>query len=211
MGIDTLIFSGWTGLFRTAILAVLGYLTVQLVLRTASKRTLSKMNMADFVVTIAFGSILASMILLTDVAFTQGLVALVTLIVAEYAFTWALARSGRLRRLVVSKPTILYYGGEFLTERMRRERVTRDEILFAVRMNGAASLDDILAVILETDSSLSVLRHSQNEGREPLDPLDMPDLDRDEDDDARSGEDQAGEDGSGAAGSDATQQGTDAG
>lgn len=41
--------------------------------------------------------------------------------------------------------------GRFLEDVIRRERVTEDEIFAAVRAEGLASIEDVHAVILETD------------------------------------------------------------
>jgi uncharacterized membrane protein YcaP (DUF421 family) len=40
---------------------------------------------------------------------------------------------------------------------MRAERITRDEILAAVRASGTADVGKVAAVVLETDGSLSVI------------------------------------------------------
>jgi uncharacterized membrane protein YcaP (DUF421 family) len=40
---------------------------------------------------------------------------------------------------------------------MRRARVTEDEVRQAARASGKASLDDVAAVVLETDGSFSML------------------------------------------------------
>ena len=40
---------------------------------------------------------------------------------------------------------------------MKNERVTRREVLQAVRGSGSSSMDDVAAVILETDGTISVI------------------------------------------------------
>ena len=40
---------------------------------------------------------------------------------------------------------------------MRAQRITREEVLAAVRANGAAAIGQIAAVVLETDGSISVI------------------------------------------------------
>lgn len=55
-----------------------------------------------------------------------------------------------------SEPVLLYRSG-FLRGPMRRARVTEDEVRQAARSSGKASLDDVEAVVLETDGSFSVL------------------------------------------------------
>ena len=72
MSVDPLFFSGWGVLARTVILGVTSYAALVFLLRASGKRTLSKMNMFDFVITVAFGSTLASMLVSKNVALAQG-------------------------------------------------------------------------------------------------------------------------------------------
>jgi uncharacterized membrane protein YcaP (DUF421 family) len=60
--------------------------------------------------------------------------------------------------LVRAEPTIVFFRGEFQTAAMQRERITRAEIMAALRENGVQNLDDVEAVVLESDARLSVLR-----------------------------------------------------
>jgi uncharacterized membrane protein YcaP (DUF421 family) len=61
-----------------------------------------------------------------------------------------------VERLVKSEPVLLYRSG-FVRGAMRRARVTEDEVRQAARSSGKASLDDVAAVVLETDGSFSTL------------------------------------------------------
>jgi len=56
---------------------------------------------------------------------------------------------------------VLLFEGELLPDAMRRVRITRDEVLAAVRQHGQGALGDIDAVVLETDGSLSVIAESK--------------------------------------------------
>ena len=47
--------------------------------------------------------------------------------------------------------------GIVLDEALRRQRVTRDEVLSVLRCNGVTAIEDAVAVVLETDGSFSVL------------------------------------------------------
>ena len=62
------------------------------------------------------------------------------------------------RRLVKNEPTLLFYDGAFLDLALHRSRITRDEVLAAVRGEGIEGLADLRAVVLETDGTLSVVR-----------------------------------------------------
>jgi uncharacterized membrane protein YcaP (DUF421 family) len=62
--------------------------------------------------------------------------------------------------VVKSQPALVYYGGRFLDERLRRERLTEGEILAAAREQGIASMEEVHAVVLETAGDISILRRS---------------------------------------------------
>ena len=60
---------------RTLIVGTLSYILVVLVLRVSGKRTLSKMNSFDFIVTVALGSVLASILTSQNLALLDGILA----------------------------------------------------------------------------------------------------------------------------------------
>lgn len=150
-------FDSWMGLLRVEIVGSLAYVALVALLRVSGKRTLSKMNAFDFVVTVALGSTLATVLLSKDVALAEGVTAFALLVGAQYLITWLSVRSSTVRRLVKSEPGLLFHGGSFLDGAMKRERVTREEVLAAVRQQGKGSLEQVAAVVLETDGTFSIL------------------------------------------------------
>ena len=50
-----------------------------------------------------------------------------------------------------------YHRGQYLHGVMMRERVTRGELLAAVRSKGHAGIEDVIAIVLETDGTISVV------------------------------------------------------
>lgn len=157
-----MLFSGWDGLFRTLIVGVLAYITLIVFLRISGKRTLSKMNAFDLVVTVALGSTLATVLLAKDVALADGALAFALLIGLQFAVSWSSVRARWVRRLATGEPLMLVYNGGFLSVALRQARVTEDEVRAAVRSAGLDSLDKVHAVILETDGSFSVVRPGES-------------------------------------------------
>ncbi|WP_340645531.1 YetF domain-containing protein [Phenylobacterium sp.] len=151
------LFDGWDGIARILIIAPAAYLGLTLVLRASGKRTLAKLNAFDFVVTVALGSTLASIITSKDLALVEGLTALALLVGMQFALSWATVRSRRFNDLVKAEPTLLLRSGRLLTGAMRAERITEDEVVAAVRQAGSEQLDDAEAVFLEADGSLTAL------------------------------------------------------
>ncbi len=161
-------FDSWFGIVRILIVGVLAYIALIIFLRVSGKRTLSKWNAFDFVVTIALGSTLASVIISKDVVLIEGVIAFALLIGLQFVITRLSVRFDFIKNVVKAEPTLLFDKGEFLNETMRRQRVTESEIRAAIRSNGLAAIEDAEAVVLETDGTFSVVKKSANDSRTAL-------------------------------------------
>ena len=150
-------FDGWPGLLRVLLVGLCAYVGLVVMLRLSGKRTLSKMNAFDLVVTVALGSTLAATLLNDSVALAEGMTAFALLIVVQYAVAWTCARHRWADNFVKAKPTIVLWRGEILRDVMVRERVSEEEVLSAVRGGGHASYADVGAVILEPTGDFTVL------------------------------------------------------
>ncbi len=150
-------FDGWTGIARTIIVGTLAYIALIAILRISGKRTLAKMNAFDLIVTVALGSTLATILLSEDVALAEGVTAFLTLIALQYVIARLSIAAPWFQRLIKSEPTLLLYQGRLLEGAMQAERVTREEVLAAIRSQGMSRLDEVGAVVLETDGSFTTL------------------------------------------------------
>ncbi len=153
-----MLFDSFTVLFRTLIVGTLSYITLIVLLRISGKRTLSKWNAFDFIVTVAFGSLLATMILSKDTSVAQGVLGFALLVVLQYLVSWLSVRYADVRAWIKAEPTLLLYQGEFRHAALKDNRVTEGEVRAAIRSQGIAAVEDVEAVILETDGSFSVIR-----------------------------------------------------
>ena len=149
-------FESWQGLLRTLVVGVLAYAALVLLLRISGKRTLSKMNSFDIVVTVSLGSTLATTLLSKDVALAEGLLAMALLIALQFAIAWLTVHSRQAAAFIKAEPRLLVHNSEFLHDAMRQERVTEDEILAAIRESGYSSMNEVCTVVLETNATLTV-------------------------------------------------------
>ncbi len=51
---------------------------------------------------------------------------------------------------------------------MKHERIATDEIYATVRRNGLSALDDVSAIVLETDGSMTVIKKVDNWASETM-------------------------------------------
>lgn len=116
------------------------------------------MNAFDFVVTIAIGSILASVVLNQDIPYINGVVAMLSLILLQYILTWLSVRMEAVGILITSSPTLVFYKGNFQHRILKKERLTVEEIHSAARQEGFSTLEGIEMIILETTGDIAFIR-----------------------------------------------------
>lgn len=154
-------FDSWAEILRVVVVGSASYASVVILLRFSGKRTLGQLNAFDFLVTVAFGSTLATILLSQDVAFFEGLTALAVLAGLQFAVAWASAHVPAARSVVASKPAALVVSGEIQYSQLRKNRLSESEILQAIRATGAGDVADVAAVVLETNGKISVIPKSK--------------------------------------------------
>lgn len=150
-------FDSWAEILRVLIVGSVSYAALVVLLRFSGKRTLGQLNAFDFIITVALGSTLATIVLSSDVAFFEGLAALALLAGLQFIVAWVSAHRPGAREAVTARPVALVVSGELQHDQLRRNRLSESEVLQAVRSTGSGDLSDVAAVVLETNGSISVI------------------------------------------------------
>ena len=94
----------------------------------------------------------------SDNSLGGGLVGAAAILVLNSAVVEVTYHSRRARRLLEAQPTLLIHDGRILQENMRRERVTLDDLLAALRRNGVTDPVHVRLAMLEENGAISVIR-----------------------------------------------------
>ncbi len=168
---DLLIFDDLEKLGRIVLTAVMVYILIVVTTKVSGKRSTSQLNNFDWIVTVMIGSLGASTILLKDIPFIEGSASILTLYILQYLVTKYASFSPYFGRIILSDPRILFYQGQFLTEAMLDERITKQELESAMRKEGIHNIKDVEAIILESDAMLSVIPKNKDNS-DDTDPCD---------------------------------------
>ena len=164
-------FDSWQSLLKIFISGVVGYLILIAFIRLYGKRSTSKMNNVDWIVTVAVGSMFASMVILKNVPVLDGTLAMGILLFLQFLLTYATSHWQWARKLFLAPPSILYSDGEFHKEEMKRQRVSESEIFSEVREKGLGCMKQVHTVTLEPDAELSVVLKENVGASKTLKPL----------------------------------------
>lgn len=165
-------FNDWNGIYEIVVRGVVCFVGLIVLLRIGGKRTLTKMNAFDFIMTFTIGSTLSAVITSKSITISEGMMALAVIIGVQYIIAWLEVRSNWFQELIKSEPSVLFKRGEFQERMMRSERITRQEVLAAMRYAGLADPSQVDYVLMETDGQLSVIpRNVDNHGYGALKPV----------------------------------------
>ena len=181
-GSDWQLFSDWSSIGHIVAQAALFYVVMVAALRIAGQRALAKMSAYDMIVTVALGSLVASVATTTDITVADGVAATITFLVLQGITSWLQARSKRVHHVVRQRPQVMVWNGRFVDEQLRSASVTEDEVRAAIRRTGLLSLSQVQCVVLENDGEWSVIGRSDGPDLSALEGLSLPyDLGPDDD------------------------------
>lgn len=158
-------FSGLDPVVRVLFIGPVAYVVMVAAIRLSGKRVLSKLNAFDMVVTVALGSLLATILTSSDLALVTGLVGIALLLALQVLVSLLTSKLVRGRTIVRASP------GALLEDAIASSRLTHDEVFQAMRSSGFGGLDQVAAVCLESDGTLSVVGVSAAGDGKALAPL----------------------------------------
>lgn len=153
-------FDSWPDVLRVALVGAAAYATLVVVLRITGRRTLSQLNAFDFIVTVAFGSTLATIVLSSDVSWAEGATALALLALLQWVVASVASAWPRSRGLITSAPKVVLVDGRLRADVLRDCRLNEADVMQAIRSTGSGDVSEIAAVVLETNGNLSVIARS---------------------------------------------------
>jgi uncharacterized membrane protein YcaP (DUF421 family) len=133
------------------------YLFVVAGIRLLGTRELGRLNAYDFVLVVILANAVQNALVGGDNTLVGGLASALTLLLMNWLFTWLLNRFPWLEKQVVGEPAVLVSDGQAQWDRMKREGVTQDELMAALREHGVTGLADVRLAVLEVDGDISVV------------------------------------------------------
>lgn len=141
---------------RTVVL----YLIIIVGFRLLGKHQVSELEPAEFVLTLIIADIASVPMQDFGIPLLTGVVPIITLLCLSMILSVLTMKSLKLRALLAGTPSILIRDGILDQKEMRRNRMTLDEVMEELRLQGYTDLAAIQYAILETNGQLSVLPYA---------------------------------------------------
>ncbi len=147
------------------------YVFLFLALRLTGKRQLGQMSSFDLVVLLIISNVLQNAMIGNDNSVLGGFIGAATILLLNYGVARLVVSRKSIERLVEGAPTLLIHNGKVFEENLRRELLTRDELMAALRRQGILALEDVRVALLEETGAITAVRR---ESKHPATPTGDP-------------------------------------
>src|SRR5439155_1359042 len=132
-------------------------------LRLMGKRQISQMNLYDLVLVMALANGVQNAMTAGRGELSVGIVSAGTLILIGRWVTGLFVRHPRLEERLIGTPTVIINDGQLVWDHVRREHLTEEEVLTALRQHGLEKPEEARLAVLEVDGTLSVCPREDRE------------------------------------------------
>ena len=136
-----------------------------ILIRLLGKRELGQMTPFELVLLIVMGDLIQQGVTHNDFSLTGGLLAISTFAFWALVLSWTTYLFPKAKDLLDGTPRVIVRDGEWIEENMRRDRLTRDEVLSEMRLAGIGRLSEVAWAILEPQGKISFI--AMDEGPTP--------------------------------------------
>lgn len=145
------------GYVQIILSSVAVYIFIIVAIRLFGKKELSQLSVIDLVFILLISNSVQNAMVGSNTSLTGGLAAAGALFVTNYIFKQLLYRFPRLSKAVQGEAVMLVYNGKLAEKNLEKARITKDELMEAIREHGVSDIGDVNLAILELDGNISVL------------------------------------------------------
>jgi uncharacterized membrane protein YcaP (DUF421 family) len=128
------------------------------VMRVIGKKELTQLSAFELVLLIVIGDLVQQGVTQEDMSVTGAVLATGTIALLVVAMSYAGFRWNRTVRVIEGMPVIVVSDGRMLTDAMRVERLTEEEVVGEARQQGISDIAEIRYGVLEPDGRFSFVR-----------------------------------------------------
>jgi uncharacterized membrane protein YcaP (DUF421 family) len=125
--------------------------------RLLGKRAASQMNVYDLAMLMAVSNAVQNAMTGGRGELPVGLYCSTAVVVLGWALSRLLIKAPTLESRLVGKPTLIINDGVLLSDHMRRECLTEEEVQVAIRQHGLTDASQVLMAVFEVDGTISIV------------------------------------------------------
>lgn len=124
-------------------------------MRLMGKRQLGELQLSELITTILLSEIAAAPITNPDLPIHHAMISIAIIIFFEIIIPLMMSRFTFLKRLIESKPSYIIFKGSLSQKEMKKNRITIEELMAALRTKNISDISELQYLILEPNGKLS--------------------------------------------------------
>ena len=146
-----------TILVRTIII----YIVLIIAMRLMGKRQIGELEVSELVTTLLISEVASLPITDSSIPITHTIIPIVSLLFFEVSTSTLSVSFPRLKNIFSSRPSTLIRNGRFCIKEMKEARLTADELIGELRLQGIVDLSEVLYAILEQNGKITVIQKAE--------------------------------------------------
>jgi uncharacterized membrane protein YcaP (DUF421 family) len=155
------IFYPETPILEILIRGSLTYLIIFILLRIILRRESGQLGMADMLVLVLLSDASQNAMAGGYSSVTDGIILIVTIMAWSHFIEWLAYRWRFLHKLISPQKLILIKDGKMIRNNMRKELITKDELMEAIREHGYERIEEIKQAYIESEGNISIIAHDK--------------------------------------------------
>lgn len=137
------------------------YLFIITAIRIFGKREISQLSVIDLVFILLISNAVQNAMIEASLNYlVGGLIAALTLFIANYFLGELFYKSKTLSKMFEGEPLMLVYEGRAIKKHLEKAKISNDELKTAIREHGIENISDVNLAVLEKDGNISVLSNN---------------------------------------------------
>jgi uncharacterized membrane protein YcaP (DUF421 family) len=144
------------------------FLVLWLVIRASGRRTLGQLTVFDFILFLIIGGVAQRALTAQDYSLTHAFLIIATFVVIDVVVSLVERDVPAVASILKGLPTVVVENGRVLSGRLRRARLTEDDVLQAARrLHGLETMNEIKFAIFEASGEISIIPRHNLAARDP--------------------------------------------
>jgi uncharacterized membrane protein YcaP (DUF421 family) len=153
---------------ESVIKSAIVFLVLWLVIRASGRRTLGQLTVFDFILFLIIGGVAQRALTAQDYSLTHAFLIIATFVVIDVLVSLIERDVPTVASILKGLPTVVVENGRVLSGRLRRARLTEDDVLQAARrLHGLETMNEIKFAIFEASGEISIIPRHNLAARDP--------------------------------------------
>ena len=126
-------------------------------MRIMGKRQIGELELSELITTLLISEIASLPITENNIPISFALIPILTLLLLELTSSLLIVRSTRISKLLTTRPMTLIKDGMMLQSNMNKAKISTEELICELRMNGITDIREVMYAILEQNGKICVI------------------------------------------------------